>query len=336
MGQTDSKEVPPQVAKPVRWWRKGRVWRRIGSDVTALIVGVIAALISWSHIVHVALFYGKQTQVILGLQVANLYPVSVDGVMIVGVIKAADDRASGRDVRRWARFATWFGGIFSVAAQVTSAWPNGPVAWVIAAVPSGALIVVIEVLTKQGKIANGTRKVRWWHGRKTRAAIAAEASAVATGQDFVPSPSPDPSGPGDAQLNAETPAVLAEPVATPVAPEPVVKAAAPIVPEPVTEVSAPLVVESEPVPTREPRYNGNGRPTGGRRKPPRATEGARTQPTRAAREAAKAKVADNGVVAEPVASLETAVVMFDDGSRAVGPVDDVIVAEIVSGSDGVR
>jgi len=148
----------------------------------AFAVGAIAAIISWSHIVHVALEYGKQTQAILGLKVASLYPVSIDGAMIVGVIAAADDRANGLEVRRWARVATWFGGILSVAAQVTSAWPDGPLARGIAAVPSGALIVVVEVLTKRGKIADPSRR-KWW--QRKRAAVTSVPSVEAVAVSMV-------------------------------------------------------------------------------------------------------------------------------------------------------
>jgi uncharacterized protein DUF2637 len=301
----ETKPVAPAKVKPVRWWRKGRVWRRIGSDLTALIVGVIAAIISWTHIVHVVIEYGKQTQAILGLQVANLYPISVDGAMIVGVIAAADDRANGLEVRRWARVSTWFGGIFSIAAQVTSAWPYGPVAWVIAAVPSGALIVVIEVLTKRGKLAAGTLKVRWYHSKKRRARMTA---TVAVSVPVAP-----------AELTAET---LPGPVA-PVA---------------VPSVSAPVTGTQTSSSVRPPRRS-NGRPDGGRRMPSRSTEGKPVTPTKAAK-AAKAAVVFMGpeeIVTEATDSpVESAVFTVDDGPRAIGTVDDVIVAEVVPNLNGVR
>jgi hypothetical protein len=292
--------------KPVRWWRKGRVWRRIGSDLTALIVGAVAALISWSHIVFVALVYGKQTQVILGLQVANLYPLSVDGVMIVGVIKGADDRANGLEVHPMARFATWFGGVLSVAAQVTSAWPNGPIAWVIAAVPSGALIVVIEVLTRRGKVAAGTLKVRWWNRKKARAAIAV-ANAAAT----VPVAA--------AELNAETLPGPVAPVATPLA-------------------SAPVTGTQATSSGSRPARKGSGRPAGARRMPPNASPGGQpAKPTKAARTAAAAKSMDDvDVTVATETPVESVAVTVDDAPRAIGSADNVIVAEVVSSPNGVR
>lgn len=149
-------EATTPVVK-ARWWRRVEAWRRLGSDAAAFAVGGTAAVISWTHIVYVALTYGSKHQ---AMWTANLYPVSIDGMMVVGVIKAADDRSTGREVRGWARVATWLGGVLSIAAQVTSAWPDGWVARAVATVPSGTLIVVVEVMSRRGRIAAGKRG-RW-------------------------------------------------------------------------------------------------------------------------------------------------------------------------------
>jgi hypothetical protein len=128
-----------------KWWKRGDVWRRIGSDVAALIVGLNAAYLSWGHIVATSIMY-HQT----GLA-AYLYPLSIDGAMVVGVVKAADDRANGRKVRPWARVVTWAGGGVSIYAQIASAWHYGYWAAGWATVPSLFLIGVVEVQARRGK-----------------------------------------------------------------------------------------------------------------------------------------------------------------------------------------
>lgn len=129
-----------------RWYKRGSAWRRIGSDGAAFTVGANAAYLSWKHIVHASILLHQE-----GLA-AYLYPISIDGAMIVGVIKAADDRASGRKVRGWARIVTWAGGLVSIAAQILSAWQwgYGAAAWSV--VPAAFLIMVVEVMARRGKL----------------------------------------------------------------------------------------------------------------------------------------------------------------------------------------
>ena len=125
----------------------GAVRCRLASDSAAVAVGGVAAALSWQHIVHVAHVYGHQAA-----WASYLYPVSVDGLMIVGVVKAADDRATGRKVRPWARVATWLGGIMSISAQVGSAYVFGWWAVAIAVAPSASLIAVTEVIARRGRL----------------------------------------------------------------------------------------------------------------------------------------------------------------------------------------
>lgn len=141
-------DKPAEVkeATKVRWWKRSAAWRRIGSDGAAFLVGANAAFLSWKHIVHASILLHQD-----GLA-AFLYPLSIDGAMIVGVIKAADDRASGRKVRGWARIVTWAGGMVSIAAQILSAWQwgYGAAAWSV--VPAAFLIMVVEVMARRGRL----------------------------------------------------------------------------------------------------------------------------------------------------------------------------------------
>lgn len=135
-----------ETPEVTRWWKRSRVWRRIGSGAAMFSVASTAAVLSWGHIVHTVVTYGYQ-----GTLAGYLYPVSIDGMMIVGVTKAADNRADGRRVGFWPRLCTWAGGLQSIAAQVLSAWPYGPIAWVIAVVPSSSLIIVVETMSRRSK-----------------------------------------------------------------------------------------------------------------------------------------------------------------------------------------
>lgn len=128
------------------WIKRSQVWRRIAANTGALAVGGNAAYLSWGHIVATSVML-HQTQ-----DAAWLYPVSIDGMMVVGVVKAADDRASGRKVRWWARIATWLGGSLSIQAQIMSALAYGYLAAAWAVVPSVTLIVVVEVMSRRGKL----------------------------------------------------------------------------------------------------------------------------------------------------------------------------------------
>lgn len=116
------------------------------ANFSAFLVGLAAAGLSWRHIVHTAKMYGHEPD-----WAAMLYPVPIDGMMIVGVVMAADDRATGRKVRPMARVATAVGGVLSIMCQVASAYVYGPVAIAVAVIPSGSLIITVEVMAKRGK-----------------------------------------------------------------------------------------------------------------------------------------------------------------------------------------
>jgi hypothetical protein len=129
--------------KRIDWTRVGRVLRRIGANLAALAVGGVAARATWEHIAHVGAKYGEP--------MAAWLPVSVDGMMITGVIMAADARAAGRKIGPWARVATWVGGILSIAAQIESGRERGFIAAGIATVFSLTLIITVEALFWRGK-----------------------------------------------------------------------------------------------------------------------------------------------------------------------------------------
>jgi hypothetical protein len=140
--------------------------RRVFAHLAALAVGGVAARATWEHIVHVGRKYGEEMAVWL--------PVSIDGMMIAGVLLQADARATGKGRNWWATFCTWVGGALSVAAQLESGRERGAVAAGIAMVPSVTLILVVEALAWSGKL----KQLR----ERTAAGPVEEAQAIVSAQ----------------------------------------------------------------------------------------------------------------------------------------------------------
>ena len=113
--------------------------RRFASLGGAIVVAAIAALASYSHMRAVALRYGQPELI------ADLLPVSVDGMMAVATIALGDGRRN-----RWSAWlAFWTGVAASVLANVLAAEPS-VVARCISAWPAIAFVLVVEVITRGG------------------------------------------------------------------------------------------------------------------------------------------------------------------------------------------
>jgi hypothetical protein len=113
---------------------------RVASLAGAVVVAAIAALASYTHMRGLALRYG-QTELI-----ANLLPLSVDGMMVVASVALGDGRR-----HRWSAWlAFWIGVAASVIANVLAAQPT-PIARCISAWPAVAFVLVIEVITRRGR-----------------------------------------------------------------------------------------------------------------------------------------------------------------------------------------
>lgn len=115
--------------------------RRLASIASALAVAGIAAVASYSHMRHLALQYG-QDQLI-----ATLLPVSVDGMLVVATVALGD----GRQYRWSAWLAFWVGVVASVIANVLAAEPSA-IARCISAWPAIAFLLVVEVITRGGRL----------------------------------------------------------------------------------------------------------------------------------------------------------------------------------------
>ncbi|GAA1777918.1 DUF2637 domain-containing protein [Luedemannella helvata] len=125
---------------------------RLARNLSAAAVAGIAAWSSYSHMVGVALHYGERPEV------AYVLPASVDGMLIVASVAMADDKRDGRKVRTSARIAFAAGVVASLAANVAHA--DGTLgARIVAAWPAIALLLVVEMLSRAGRIARTVQAV---------------------------------------------------------------------------------------------------------------------------------------------------------------------------------
>ncbi|MEU5939425.1 DUF2637 domain-containing protein [Micromonospora sp. NPDC047548] len=108
---------------------------------SAAVVAGVAAVASYSHMRDLAAGHGQ------GVLLANLLPLSVDGMLIVASVVMADDRVAGRRPRLSAGVSFVVGVAASIAANVLAA-PPSTVARVISAWPALALLLVVEMLAR--------------------------------------------------------------------------------------------------------------------------------------------------------------------------------------------
>lgn len=168
------------------------IGRRIIANGAAAAVGGVAARATWSHIVMVGQRYGEE--------MAFLLPVSVDGMMVAGVVLQVDARIMGRR-NPWARFCTWLGGLMSVGFQVESGRTRGWVAMVIASIFSITLIATVEALAYAAK-------------KKAQAIQQVTAPAVVPVAQPTPAPAPvvvTSTAPVPAAVIPQSPAVVVGP-----------------------------------------------------------------------------------------------------------------------------
>lgn len=116
-------------------------FRRIASITSALAVAGIAAVASYSHMRGLALEYGQEPLI------ATLLPLSVDGMLVVATVALGD----GRRYRWSAWVAFWVGVVCSIIANVLAAEPSA-IARCISAWPAVAFLLVVEVITRSGRV----------------------------------------------------------------------------------------------------------------------------------------------------------------------------------------
>lgn len=121
--------------------------RRLAFGASFLTVAGVAAANSYAHMRDVALM-GHQPA-----PLAASLPLSVDGMLVIASLALAEDKATGRAPRPWARFAFWLGAIVSVAANIasTAVHYGDALSVAVAAWPPLALLVVVEIMARPGR-----------------------------------------------------------------------------------------------------------------------------------------------------------------------------------------
>ncbi len=113
-------------------------WTRRTAIGSVLVVAAVAAIVSYSHMQHLAERSGEEWR-------SSLIPLSVDGMLVASTLAIVDRRRAGLP----AGWVPWLGlslGILaSLAANVAAARPD-PIARVIAAWPPLAFAVAVETL----------------------------------------------------------------------------------------------------------------------------------------------------------------------------------------------
>lgn len=123
-------------------------WRRIGTFVSFLAVGGVAAYVSYRHIYEVALLAHQPRALAIAL------PLSVDGLLLIASLAMAEDKAANRYPRAWARFGFLLGSTVSVAANLASTWVHygpAPLDLAVAGWAPIALLVCVEIASRPGK-----------------------------------------------------------------------------------------------------------------------------------------------------------------------------------------
>lgn len=104
--------IKPSLRLVIFDWLKDGGARTIGYLLSFLVVAGVAGRVSYSHIRDIALLAHQP------LDVANVIPLSVDGLLIVASLAMAQDKAKGLMPRPWARFGFWFGAGISITCNI--------------------------------------------------------------------------------------------------------------------------------------------------------------------------------------------------------------------------
>ncbi|GIG01274.1 DUF2637 domain-containing protein [Catellatospora citrea] len=118
--------------------------KTFASRLGATTVAGVAGFASYQHIHDVALKAGETATV------AIIYPLAIDGLIIVGSMAMLADKSEGRLPRFSARVAIAVGVIATLAANVASAHPT-LMSRLVAAMPAVAFMIAVEVLSRTGK-----------------------------------------------------------------------------------------------------------------------------------------------------------------------------------------
>lgn len=132
-GTAGTVQAVPEQTDPGRNLRR---W----TFAAVLLVALVAAVVSYAHQQSLAFAVGESWR-------SWLIPLSVDGLIGAASWTLVARRRTGQPAKL-ATFALVLGVAASIAANVASAWPNGPTAWLVALWAPVALIVTIELLAQ--------------------------------------------------------------------------------------------------------------------------------------------------------------------------------------------
>lgn len=124
-------------------------WLRIGKTASFLVVGGVAAFVSYRHIYEVAVLAHQPQALAVAL------PLSVDGLLVVAAIAKHEDKVENRKPRTWATTGFWLGAAVSVAANLASTWVHyglEPLPLAVAAWAPIALLWCVEIVSRKGKL----------------------------------------------------------------------------------------------------------------------------------------------------------------------------------------
>ena len=113
---------------------------RVLAGLAVLVVAVIAAIVSFSHIESLALGHGQP------IWDARLLPVSVDGLLVVSSLTMLAEARAQRPAPGLARFGLVFGIAGTLAANVAYGVHFGLVGAVISAWPAAAFVTATEIV----------------------------------------------------------------------------------------------------------------------------------------------------------------------------------------------
>lgn len=108
--------------------------------------------ISAGHIIEVAMRYGND------FQSAIVYPVAIDGMILVSAITMAASVGVSKEAKFWAKVGRYFGFAATVYANlVHSQWENLD-AMAVNVIPAVALIIVMELSISSAKMTPAAKR----------------------------------------------------------------------------------------------------------------------------------------------------------------------------------
>jgi len=120
----------------------------------ALTILVTAGIfyVSAGHIVDVAMAHGNP------FRTAIIYPLAIDGVILISALTVAAQVAVSKETRRYAKAARWFGFGATIYANLAHSGYASTDAVIVNLIPAVALILMMEVVISSARMTPAARK----------------------------------------------------------------------------------------------------------------------------------------------------------------------------------